>query len=39
MEHGLRHGHLTRHINTANVKNIGHRHRYIYVKLFKEGLQ
>jgi len=41
MKHGLRHGHLTRHghVDTANVKNIGHQHRYVYVNLFKDGLK
>jgi hypothetical protein len=35
MKHGLRHGHLIRHghkhINTDNLKNIEHRHHYIYL--------
>jgi len=35
MKHGLRHG----HVDTTNVKNTGHRHRYIYVNLFKESLK
>jgi len=43
MKHGLRHEHLTQHwhghIDTTNVKNIGHRHRKIYVNLFKDGLK
>jgi hypothetical protein len=36
MKHGLWHGHCdtTRHghSDTANVKNIRHRHRYIFIK-------
>ena len=43
MKHGLRHGHLTRHwhghVDTADVKSIGHKHCYIYVNLFKDGLK
>lgn len=30
MKHGLRHG----HIDTANVKNLGHRHDYTDINLF-----
>lgn len=43
MKHGLRHGHPTRHwhgyVNTANVKNLGHRQRHIYSNLLIEGLK
>jgi hypothetical protein len=35
MKHGFRHENLTRHghrhVDTDNLKNIGHQHRYIYL--------
>jgi hypothetical protein len=37
MKHKLRHGHVTRHehgnIDNVHIKNIGHRHRYITIKV------